>query len=180
MADKAVKGNMIASASAACFMARALAYLFPAIHFFRVNEGLIIAAAILDTLGYMGLAAAVFLRNRKAVTIAAGVQFLAQLLILAVNFSLEYFDWIHVFTMLTYASLAAAAFYSARQAGWAKKICFLPAVFFFASLLAYVGQFGQSFLTTLAQLEADDWVCLIAETAALILAGFWLRRETEE
>ena len=172
------RGKIFAWAAAACFAACFLADLFPSIDYIRTDEGLLAAVAVLELLGFAGLAVTVFLRNKKGVMLAACVQFAVNLLILLVNLGTDYFDLIHLFNMAAYALLAFAAIRSGREDGRIGWLWFLPGAFSIASLAAWACQ--PCFLHILwafTDLDLDDWVYMVSYISALFLAGLWLKND---
>lgn len=164
------KRKIFAWASAACFALCFLADVIPSVRFIRANGGLIVMTAVMDLITYPGLAFTVFRRDKKGVMTVACVQFAANLLFLLINLGPDCSDLIPVFRMGAYALLAFAAIRSGLENGRIGWLWFLPGVFGLASLAAWV---GQSFM----EMSPYDWVYAVAETAALFLAGLWLKND---
>ena len=172
------KKKVFAWAAAACFAVCFLASLVPSVHFIRENGGLIVMTAVMNLITYPGLAFTVFRKDKKGVMTVACVQFAANLLVLLINLGPSFSDLIPVFRMAAYALLAFAAIRSGLENGRIGWLWFLPGVFGLASLAVWAGQswfpdFFQSFM----EMGAYDWVYAVAETAALFLAGLWLKND---
>ena len=168
-------GSRSALISAACFLIHVLADVLPFPAAVPVNDVLIAGTCILEEISVTALAAAVLLRNKKAVIFAAGACSLSAFIFFLADLADGFFNCFRFTALLAWAALITATVLSAKDTGAVKRVRFLPGVFFAAGILLYPLYYS------FPELRPAEWAYLISRTlsllGALCFAGLWLKAD---
>lgn len=173
MSGKTNKARTFALITAICFALFAVYKIVDESAYMQSYNLLAKVVTILEIAGYIGLAAASFMQNRRVALIAAGVCLCVKVYVFAVNYSINF-----SFLPLAYAALLVIVLLSLQGKGMIRYIWYIPGLLLFFRWLyisrAYGFDMGSLF-------NANNWLGYLAtilETITFLFAGLWLKEET--
>lgn len=162
--------------SALCFAVYTLLEIIPNITSFYYGDDLSTTASILLWIGLIGLTITIFIRNKKAVLISAGITGLAYLLS-----NIRYFPFYSILTLLSYITFIFVILLSGKEDKRVKRTWFLPSLLSIVSCIFIITYYHYDFFNTPPyNWSYSGWAQLLTalfKTAAIFFACLWLKED---